>query len=83
MFENQNGIKLFEGKLDFWNSFEKLESRKLFKENWDFRVYLKIGLSGIKCGNENFKKLNLNEVGNFENDLRVRDFKWGDEWMSE
>ena len=66
MFEDHNGIKLFERKLDFWNSFENLESRRLFKENWDFRVYLKIGLSGIKCENENFYKLNLNKVGNLK-----------------
>ena len=59
-------LKLFEIKSDFWNSFEKLESRRLFKENWDFRVYLKIGLSGIKCENENFYKLNLNKVGNLK-----------------
>lgn len=35
----------------------------LFKENWDFRVYLKIGLLEIECENENFQKLNLKEVG--------------------
>ena len=36
-------LKLFEGKLDFWNLFEKLESRRSL-ENWSFRVYLKIRL---------------------------------------
>ena len=46
-------LKLFERKLDFWNLFEKLESRRLL-EIWSFRVYLKIRLLEIKCENENF-----------------------------
>ena len=47
-------LKLFERKLDFWNLFEKLESRRLL-ENWSFRVYLNIRLLEIKCENENFR----------------------------
>ena len=47
-------LKLIEGKLDFWNLFEKLESRRSL-ENWSFRVYLKIRLLGTKCENENFR----------------------------
>ena len=47
-------LKIFERKLDFWNLFEKLESRRLL-ENWSFRVYLKIRLLEIKCENENFR----------------------------
>ena len=47
-------LKLFERKSDFWNLFEKLESRRLFK-NWNFRVYLKIRLLEAKCENENFR----------------------------
>ena len=47
-------LKLFERKLDFWNLFEKLESRRLL-ENWSFRVYLNIRLLEIKCKNENFR----------------------------
>ena len=46
-------LKLFERKWDFWNLFEKLESRRLF-EIWSFRDYLKIGFLEIKCKNENF-----------------------------
>ena len=46
-------LKLFERKLDFWNLFEKLESRRLFK-NWNFKVYLNIRLLETKCENENF-----------------------------
>ena len=55
-------LKLFERKLDFWNLFEKFESRKLL-ENWSFRVYLKIGLLEIKCENENFRNYILKEIG--------------------
>ena len=49
-------LKLFEKKkLDFWNLFEKLEFRRLFK-NWNFKVYLKIRFLETKCENENFRK---------------------------
>ena len=47
-------LKLFERKLDFWNLFEKLESRRLL-ENWSFRIHLNIRLLEIKCENENFR----------------------------
>ena len=47
-------LKLFERKSDFWNLFERLESRRLFK-NWSFRVYLKIRLLEIRCEEENFR----------------------------
>ena len=65
-------LKLFERKSDFWNLFERLESQRLLK-NWSFRVYLKIRLLEIKFERD----------WNFENDLRARDFKWVDKWMSE
>ena len=50
--------------MDFWNLFE----------NWSLRDYLKIGFLGIKCKNENFRKLNLKEI-RIENYLRSRNYE--------
>ena len=47
-------LKLFERKLDFWNLFEKLESRRLLK-NWSFRVFWRSDFLEIKRENENFR----------------------------
>ena len=49
-------LKLFERKLEFWNSFR----------NWSLENYLKIGVSTVKFKNWNFGKLNLKEIGNLQ-----------------
>ena len=67
-------LKLFERKLDFWNLFEKLESRRLLKNQSFEKWNLRIGILDIKFTrnlileikferNQNFWKLNLKEIG--------------------
>ena len=79
---SKNGIK---------NNWRGNRIFEIHLKNWSLKGYLKIGVFEF-IWISNFYKLNVRmrilEIKferdwKFENDLRVRDFKWVDKWMSE